>query len=65
MVGFVTCRRRFVMKYHLDKELGTFRVVGFLIETMSIDKSHMEITGDEVQRVPVQCDVIQGWNYHL
>ena len=53
MVCFVTCRRRFVMKYHLDKEVGTFRVVGFLIETMSIDKSHMEITGDEFQQLPV------------
>ena len=53
MVCFVTCRRRFVMKYHLDKDVGTFRVVGFLIETMSIDKSHMEITGDEFQQLPV------------
>ena len=48
------------MKYHLDKELGTFRVVGFLIETMSIDKSHMEITGDEVQHCQFDCK--QGWN---
>ena len=28
---------KFVMKYHLDQDLGTYRVVGFLIETQSVD----------------------------
>jgi hypothetical protein len=35
---------KFVMKYHLDPA-GTYRVVGFLIETQSIDKAGLEITG--------------------
>ena len=33
---------KFVMKYHLDQDLGTYRVVGFLIETQSIDKSGVQ-----------------------
>ena len=37
---------KFVMKYHLDQDLGTFRVVGFLIETQSVDKSGVEFEGD-------------------
>jgi len=37
---------KFLMKYHLDKDLGTYRVVGFLIETQSVDKSSIEISGD-------------------
>merc|ERR1719436_909669 len=37
---------KFVMKYHYDKELDTYRVVGFLIETQSIDRAGLEITGD-------------------
>merc|ERR1719402_2025833 len=36
----------FVIKYHLDQDLGTFRVVGFLIETQSVDKSGVEFEGD-------------------
>jgi transmembrane 9 superfamily protein 2/4 len=35
---------KFVMKYHLDPA-GTYRVVGFLIETQSINRAGLEITG--------------------
>ena len=33
---------KFVMKYHLDQDLGTYRVVGFLIETQSVDKAGVQ-----------------------
>jgi len=44
--NFINNHLKYVLKYHLDDELGTYRVVGFLIETQSVDKSGLEIKGD-------------------
>jgi len=37
---------KFVLRYHKEAETGTYRVVGFLIETQSIDQAGVQITGD-------------------
>jgi len=44
--NFINNHLKFVLKYHLDEEQKTYRVVGFLIETQSIGKSGLEIKGD-------------------
>jgi len=44
--NYINNHLKFVLKYHLDEEQDTYRVVGFLIETQSIDKSGLEIKGD-------------------
>merc|ERR1719427_1636053 len=36
--NYINNHLKFVLKYHLDEEQDTYRVVGFLIETQSIDK---------------------------
>ena len=36
---------KFVLKYHKDEERNSFRVVGFLIEPQSVDKTGLKING--------------------
>ena len=43
--NYINNHLKFVLKYHKDEERNTFRVVGFLIEPQSIDKSGLEIKG--------------------
>ena len=38
---------KFVLKYHKDEDKNTFRVVGFLIEAKSVDKSGLKINEDD------------------
>lgn len=38
---------KFVLKYHKDPQ-GLYRVVGFLIEPKSVDKSGLKIDGKEL-----------------
>jgi len=44
--NFINNHLKFVLKYHLDDEQGSYRVVGFLIETQSVDRSGLEMRGD-------------------
>ena len=46
---------KFVMKYHLDQDLGTYRVVGFLIETQSVDRAGVEfVEGSDTCKINSQ-----------
>jgi len=44
--NYINNHLKFVLKYHLDEDTKTYRVVGFLIETQSIDRSGLEIKDD-------------------
>ena len=44
--NYINNHLKFVLNYHKDEERNTFRVVGFLIEPQSIDKSGLEIKGE-------------------
>jgi len=44
--NFVNNHLKFVLKYHLAEDTNTYRVVGFLIETQSIDKQGVQIQDD-------------------
>jgi len=43
---YVNNHLKFVLKYHLEQETNTYRVVGFLIETQSIDREGVQIQDD-------------------
>ena len=43
---YINNHLKFLLKYHLDEDTHTYRVVGFLIETMSLDKSGLDIKGE-------------------
>merc|ERR1711990_1286554 len=42
------------MKYHLDQDLGTYRVVGFLIETQSVDRAGVQFEDGETCKINSQ-----------
>jgi len=44
--NYINNHLKFVLKYHLDEDEKTYRVVGFLIETQSVDKAGLDIKGD-------------------
>ena len=44
--NYINNHLKFVLKYHLDEDQKTYRVVGFLIETQSVDKTGLEIKGE-------------------
>eukprot|EP00092_Neocalanus_flemingeri_P001931 GFUD01002062.1.p1 GENE.GFUD01002062.1~~GFUD01002062.1.p1 ORF type:complete len:621 (-),score=172.34 GFUD01002062.1:227-2089(-) len=44
--NYINNHLKFVLKYHLDEDTDTYRVVGFLIETQSVDKTGLEIRDD-------------------
>ena len=41
--NYINNHLKFVLKYHKDELTNTYRVVGFLIETASVDKSGLDI----------------------
>ena len=43
---FINNHLKFTMRYHKDSEANLYRVVGFLVETHSLDKSSVEIKGE-------------------
>ena len=43
--NYINNHLKFVLKYHQDEETNNYRVVGFLIETQSVDKSGLDIKG--------------------
>jgi len=45
--NYINNHLKFVLKYHLEEEIETYRVVGFLIETQSIDESGVQIAKDD------------------
>jgi len=44
--NYINNHLKFVLKYHKDELTNTYRVVGFLIETASVDKSGLDIKQD-------------------
>jgi len=44
--NYINNHLKFVLKYHLDVDTNTYRVVGFLIETQSIDSSGVQTKDD-------------------
>ena len=46
--NYINNHLKFVLNYHEDVDRKTFRVVGFLIEPQSIDKSGLEIKGNTI-----------------
>lgn len=45
--NYINNHLKFVLKYHLEQETNTYRVVGFLIETQSIDRGGVQIQEDD------------------
>ena len=43
--NYINNHLKFVLNYHKDEERNTFRVVGFLVEPQSVDKSGLTING--------------------
>ena len=41
--NYVNNHLKFLLKYHLEEDSNTYRVVGFIIEAMSIEKSGLDI----------------------
>ena len=50
--NYINNHLKFVLNYHKDEERNTFRVVGFLIEPQSVDKSGIEIKGKPLTLLP-------------
>jgi len=44
--NYINNHLKFLLKYHLDEATNTYRVVGFLVETQSVDKSGYDIKDD-------------------
>ena len=55
---------KFTLKYHVDPETMLYRVVGFLIETHSLDASSVQVQGDAYLRgrnfIPFHANFHQG-----
>lgn len=45
-INYINNHLKFKMKYHKDPDTELYRVVGFLVETQSIDKSGVEVKDD-------------------
>jgi len=44
--SYINNHLKFILKYHKDEETNLYRVVGFIIETHSLDKESVTINGD-------------------
>ena len=44
---------KFSLRYHKDIENNLYRVVGFLIETQSLDSSSVKINGENIFQFPI------------